>query len=151
MSTSGKKSHYFEDFEVGARYPTRTRTITDADHEAFCRLVGYEVPMFLDNDYAKQRGMPGRICPSHLIMSFTTAMTGDLFSESIIALMRIENAQFLGVVRPGDTIRTEVEIVDKRPSSKPDRGVVTFRDHVYNQDGTEVFRNDKIALLRRRA
>lgn len=151
MATSGKTSRYFEDFEVGARYPTRTRTITDADHEAFCRLVGYEVPMFLDDAYAKQRGMPGRICPSHLIMSFTTAMTGDLFSESIIALMRIENAQFLGVVRPGDTIRTEVEIVDKRPSSKPDRGVVTFRDHVYNQDGTEVFRNDKIALLRRRA
>ena len=151
MGTTGKSSRWFEDFEVGARYPTRTRTITDADHEAFCRLVGYEVPMFLDDEYARQRGMPGRICPSHLIMSFTTAMTGDLFSESIIALMRIENAQFLGVVRPGDTIRTEVEIVDKRPSSKPDRGVVTFRDHVYKQDGTEVFRNDKIALLRRRA
>jgi 3-hydroxybutyryl-CoA dehydratase len=151
MGTTGKTSRYFEDFEVGARYPTRTRTITDADHEAFCRLVGYEVPMFLDDQYAKQHGMPGRICPSHLIMSFTTAMTGDLFSESIIALMRIENAQFLGIVRPGDTIRTEVEIVDKRPSSKPDRGVVTFRDHVYKQDGTEVFRNDKIALLRRRA
>lgn len=147
---SPKQSRYFEDFEVGARYPTRTRTITDADHDAFCRIVGYEVPMFLDDTYAKQRGLPGRICPSHLIMSFSTAMTGDLFSESIVALMGIENAAFLGVVRPGDTLRTEVEIVDKRPSSKPDRGVVVFRDHVYNQDGKEVFRNDKIALLRRR-
>jgi acyl dehydratase len=141
---------FFEDFAVGARYPTRERKITDADHEAFCRLVGYEVPMFLDDAYAKQRGLPGRICPSHLIMSFSTAMTGDLFSESIIALMAIEKAAFLGVVRPGDTIRTEVEIVEKRPSSKPDRGVVVFRDHVYKQDGSEVFRNDKTALLRRR-
>ena len=143
-------SRWFEDFEVGVRYPTRVRTITDADHEAFCRLVGYEVPLFLDDAYAKARGLPGRICPSHLIMSFSTAMTGDLFQDSVIALMAIENARFLGAVRPGDTIRTEVEVVEKRPTSKPDRGIVVFRDHVYNQAGTEVFRNDKIALLRRR-
>jgi acyl dehydratase len=136
-------SNYFEDFEVGARYPTRVRTITDADHDAFCRLVGYEVPMFLEG--------ANRICPSHLIMSFSTAMTGDLFSDSVIALLGIDKAQFLAVVRPGDTIRTEVEVVEKRPTSKGDRGIVVFRDHVFNQEGIEVFRNDKIALLRRRA
>ncbi len=150
MPPAGTDSRFFEDFEVGVHYPTRVRTITDADHEAFCRLVGYEVPMFLDDAHAMQRGLPGRICPSHLIMSFSTAMTGDLFPDSVIALMAIENARFLGVVRPGDTIRTEVEVIEKRPTSKPDRGVVVFRDHVYNQHGTEVFRNDKIALLRRR-
>ena len=150
MPATGTDSRYFEDFEVGVRYPTRERTITDADHEAFCRLVEYEVPMFLDDAYAKRRGLPGRICPSHLIMSFSTAMTGDLFQDSVIALMAIENARFLGVVRPGDTIRTEVEVMEKRPTSKPDRGVVVFRDHVTNQDRIEVFRNDKIVLLRRR-
>ena len=84
-------------------------------------------------------------------MSFSTAMTGDLFQDSIIALMAIENARFLAAVRPGDTIRTEVEVVEKRETSKPDRGVVVFRDHVYNQHGTEVFRNDKTALIRRRS
>jgi acyl dehydratase len=142
---------YYEDFEVACRYPTRTRRITDADHEAFCRLVGYEVPLFLDDAYARGRGLPGRICPSHLIMSFSTAMTGDLFADGIIALLGIENARFLGMVRPGDTLRTEVEVLEKRDSSRPDRGVVVFRDHVYNQEGAEVFRNDKVALLRRRA
>lgn len=133
-------SLYFEDFQPGSRYPTRVRTITDADHDAFCDLVGYRVPLFLE----------GRVCPSHLIMSFSTAMTGDLFADTIIALRGIENAKFLAVVRPGDTIRTEVEVVEKRPSKQAGRGVVVFRDHVYNQHGTEVFRNDKIALVRRR-
>ena len=149
---SGKApARYFEDFEVGARYPTRVRKITDADHDAFCRLVRYDVPLFTDDAAARARGLPGRICPSHLVMSFSTAMTGDLFSESIIALLAIENARFLAVVRPGDTIRTEVEVREKRPTSKPDRGIVVFRDHVYNQDGAEVFCNDKVALLRRKA
>ena len=150
VAKTAPPSRYFEDFEIGARFATRVRTITDADHEAFCRLVGYEVPLFLDDAYARSKGMPGRICPSHLIMSFSTAMTGDLFPDSVIALMAIENAQFLGVVRPGDTIRTEVEVLEKRPTSKPDRGVVVFRDHVYKQDGTEVFRNDKVTLIRTR-
>ena len=143
-------TRFFEDFEAGARYPTRERTVTDADHEAFCRLVGYEVPLFLDDAYARARGLPGRICPSHLVMSFSTAMTGDLFPDSIIALLAIENARFLAMVRPGDTLRTEVEVLEKRDSSRKDRGVVIFRDHVYNQDGTEVFSNDKVTLLRRR-
>ena len=143
-------SRYFDDFQVGARYPTRVRTITDADHDAFCRLVGYEVPVFLDDAYARARGLPQRICPSHLVMSFSTAMTGDLFADSVIALVAIENARFLAMVCPGDSLRTEVEVLEKRPTSKSDRGIVIFRDHVYNQDGTEVFRNDKVTLLRRR-
>ncbi len=148
---SKAQGRYFEDFEVGARYPTRVRAITDADHEAFCRLVGYEVPLFLDDDYARAHGLPGRICPSHLVMSFSTAMTGDLFAESVIALLAIENAKFLAMVRPGDTLRTEVEVLEKRGTRKPDRGIVVFRDHVYNQEGTEVFRNDKVTLLARRS
>jgi acyl dehydratase len=143
-------SRYFDDFEVGARYPTRTRTITDADHESFCRLVGYDVPLFLDDAHARARGLPGRICPSHLIMSFSSAMTGDLFTESLVALVALERARFLAPVRPGDTIRTEVEVLERKPGSRPDRGVVVFRDHVYNQRNEEVFCNDKIVLLRKR-
>lgn len=142
---------YFEDFEIGTIYPTRSRLITDADHEAFCRLVGYELPLFMDDAFARTRGLPGRICPSHLVMSFSTAMTGDLFSESVIALAGLENARFIRMVSPGDTLRTEVEIVGKRETSRPDRGLVVFRDHVYNQRDEEVFRNDKHALVKRRS
>ena len=143
-------SRLFEDFEPGRRYATRVRTVTDADHDAFCALVGYKVPMFLEDAAARASGLPGRICPSHLVMSFSTAMTGDLFQDSVIALLAIENARFLAMVRPGDTLRTEVEVLEKRETSRPDRGIVVFRDHVYNQSGTEVFRNDKVVLIRRR-
>ena len=142
---------WFEDFAVGARFPTRTRTITDADHDAFCRLVGYEVPLFLDDAYARSQGLRGRICPSHLIMSFSTAMTGDLFTDTVIAMVALDNARFLAPVHPGDTIRTEVEVLEKRETSRADRGVVVFRDHVYNQLGAEVFSNDKTVLIKRRA
>ena len=142
---------YFEDFEVGARLPTRVRTITDEDHEAFCKLVGYEVPLFLDDAYAQAKGLRGRICPSHLIMSFSSAMTGDLFHETVIAMIALDNARFLEPVHPGDTLRTEVEVLEKRETSRADRGVIVFRDRVYNQHGHEVFHNDKTVLILRRA
>ena len=36
-------------------------------------------------------------------------------------------------VLQGDTIRVEVEIVDKQETKKPDRGIVTYRHRVLNQ------------------
>ena len=141
------RSHWYEEFETGSVHRVGERTITLEDHLAFCQLVGYRVPLFLDDAAGRNTAYGGLICPSHLIMSFSTSMTGALFSESIRGLLAIEGARFMAPVRPGDTIRTEVEVMAKRATSKPEVGVVTFRDHVYNQHDKEVFRNDKIALI----
>ena len=143
-------SRYWDEFELGVRYPTLSRLITLEDHLAFCDLVGYKVPLFLDEAAAKTSSYGGRICPSHLIMSFSTAMTGHLFADSVLGLLAIEHARFIAPVRPGDTIRTEVEVVDKKATSDLARGIITFRDHVYNQHDDLVFQNDKVTLLRRR-
>ena len=148
--TNSLRTHYWEEFEIGVRYPTLSRLITLEDHLQFCKLVGYEVPLFLDQAYAKTTRYGGRICPSHLIMSFSTAMTGHLFANSVLGLLALERARFIAPVRPGDTIRTEVEVVDKKVSSAPERGIVTFRDHVFNQRDELVFQNDKITLIKRR-
>jgi len=42
-------------------------------------------------------------------------------------------------VRPGDRLRTEVEIVGKKQSSKPGRGYVTTSQKILNQDSQAVF------------
>lgn len=141
---------YFEDFEVGSRHQTYGRTITESDIVTFCCFAGYHTPLFIDEEFAKTTAFKGRIAPSSLTMAISTAMTEALFRDTIIALKGVTDGQFLLPVRPGDTIRTEVEIVSKRETSKPDRGLVIFRDHVLNQHGAEVFRIDKIVLLARR-
>ena len=141
---------YWEDFELGKTYPTTTRKITEQDHAEFCRVVGYDVPIFVDEDYAKSTALGGRICPSHLIMSFATAMTGRLFSGTVIGLVGLERGRFVALVRPGDTIRTEVEVLEKRPTSDAARGIVRFRDHVLNARDELVMEVDKIVLLKRR-
>jgi len=143
-------SLYFEDFEVGRRYPTYARTITEGDLSLFCAFVGYHVPLFIDEEYAKKTEYGGRIAPSALIMSISTGMTEGLFRTTVIALIGVERGRFLKPVRPGDTIRTEVEVLEKKPTSKPDRGVIIFRDHVFNQHDATVFQIDKTVLIKRR-
>jgi acyl dehydratase len=143
-------SKYFEEFEVGARYPTYARTITEGDLSLFCAFVGYHVPLFIDEEYAKRTPYGGRIAPSALTMAVSTGMTESLFRTTVVALLGVDHGRFLAPVRPGDTIRTEVEVVSKRETSDPTRGVVVFRDHVFNQRDEKVFEIDKTTLIRRR-
>jgi 3-hydroxybutyryl-CoA dehydratase len=141
---------FWEDFEVGARYPTYGRTITEGDLSLFCAFVGYHVPLFIDEEYARKTPYGGRILPSSLIMSISTGMTESLFRYTMIGLLAVERGRFLAPVRPGDTVRTEVEVISKRPTRDAARGIVTFRDHLLNQRDEVVYEIDKIVLLQRR-
>jgi 3-hydroxybutyryl-CoA dehydratase len=142
-------SRYFEEFEVGQLYPTYARTITEGDLSWFCAFVGYHVPLFIDEEYAKRTPYGGRIVPSALTMSISTGMTESLYRTTVIGLLGVDRGRFLAPVRPGDTIHTEVEVLSKRETSNPAQGIVVFRDHVLNQHGTTVFEIDKTVLVQR--
>jgi acyl dehydratase len=143
-------SRYWEEFEVGARYPTYGRTITEGDLSLFCAFVGYHVPLFIDEEFARTTPFGGRIVPSALTMAVSTGMTESLFRTTIVALLAVDRGRFLAPVRPGDTIRTEAEVVEKRETKDATRGIVVFRDHVLNQRGETVFQIDKTTLIQRR-
>ncbi len=143
-------SLYWEEFEVGRLYRTYGRTITDGDLSFFCAYVGYHVPLFIDEHAARKGPYGGRIVPSAMVMALSTAMTESLYRETILGQLSIENGRFLAPVRPGDSIYTAVEVLNKRETRKPERGLITFRDHVTNQHGETVFRVDKAALVKRR-
>jgi len=143
-------SLYYEEFEVGRRYPTYGRTITEGDLSLFCALVGYHVPLFIDEEQARTTAYGGRIVPSAMIMAISTGQTEGLFRNTVLGLLSVERGRFLGPVRPGDTVTTEVEVMEKRSTSKPHQGLVVFRDHLLNQLGETVFQIDKTTLIRRR-
>ena len=58
----------------------------------------------------------------------------------------------LRIVAPvleGDTIRVEVEVVDKRETKKADRGIVTYRHRVLNQRDEPVLEATVQRMIRR--
>ena len=144
-------SLHFEDFDVGARFPTYGRTITEGDLSLFCALVGYHVPLFIDEEYAKRTKYGGRIVPSAMIMAISTGQTESLFRTTVVGLLGVDQGRFLAPVRPNDTVTTEVEVVSKKETSNAEHGIVVFRDHLKNQHGETVFRIDKTTLIRRRS
>lgn len=141
---------YWEEFEIGKRYETCGRTVTEGDLSMFCSFVGYHVSLFIDEEYANRTQYGGHIAPSAFTMSVSTAMTESLFRHTVISLMSVERGRFLAPVRAGDTIRTEVEVISKKETRNPEKGIVTFRDHVFNQKDETVFQIDKIVMLKRR-
>jgi acyl dehydratase len=54
-------------------------------------------------------------------------------------------------VLEGDTIRVEVEVVDKRETKKADRGIVTYRHRVLNQSDEVVLELKIQRMIRRKA
>lgn len=140
-------SKYYEEFDVGARHTTYTRTLTEGDLSFFCSFVGYHVPLFIDEEYAKKTRYGGRIIPSAMIMAISTGMTESLFRTSVVAQLGIDKGQFLKPVRIGDTVTTEVEVMSKRETSNPEHGLIVFRDRVINQRGEIVFEVDKTVLI----
>lgn len=146
----GSVSYFYEDFGEDFRFRSYSRTITEGDLSLFCALVGYHVPLFIDEHYARTTSFGGRICPSHLIMSISTGMTESLFRDGILGMLGLDGGRFFAPVRLGDTIHTVVSVVSRKETSKADRGIVVFQDEVFNQDDILVFQMDKTALIKRR-
>lgn len=62
----------------------------------------------------------------------------------------MNNLSFKKYVRPGDTIHAEVEIIHKRESRKPGRGIVTSNFKGINQNGEVVMDSEMAVLLRKK-
>jgi acyl dehydratase len=130
---------YYEDFEPGRVIQTPGRTITEADIGAFAGLSGDFNPIHTDEVFAVEAGVGGRIAhgPMVLGMAFGLASRAGLFDETVLGLLGVQWT-FEAPVRPGDTLRAAVTVLDMRATRKPDRGIVGLRLNLRNQRGEQV-------------
>ena len=127
-------SRYYEELEIGQRFETPRRTVIDADISAFAGLTGDFNPLHMDALFADASDFKGRITHGPMIvgMAFGLASRAGLMDGTVMGLLDI-SWKFMKPVRPGDTISALVTILEKRPTRKPDRGVVTLQLDVRNQ------------------
>lgn len=143
---SGK---YFEQFTVGEQYTAAGRTVTETDVVIFSTLIGALSPLFLDEEYAKKTIYGTRIAPGELPLSMAMAMTEPLVHGTVIGLLGVNNVRFIAPVKPGDTITNYIEVVGKRESSKPGRGIIMLKDTVRNQRGEVVLEFEHQVMVAR--
>ena len=124
----------YEEFELGALYDTQARTVTEADVVTFAGLSGDYNPLHTDAEAAKNTPFGERIAHGMLTVAISTGMANmtGLMAGTTIALME-QNIQYKGAVKFGDTVRLQMEVIEKRETSKPDRGIVKLAARVLNQ------------------
>jgi len=139
----------FNQFEIGSRFVSQSRTVTEADVVNFAGLSGDFNPLHTDAEYGKGTPFGERIAHGALIVAMATGMANwtGIFEGTTIALME-QVLRYKGVVKFGDTVRLELEVLEKKPTSKPDRGVVRFAARVLNQRDEIVIDGEWTLLMR---
>ncbi len=125
----------FEQFEIGDHYESQGRTVTEADVVAFAGLSGDFNPLHTNAEFGKTTPFGERIAHGMLIMAIATGMaqwTG-IFEGTTIALME-QLIRYKGAVKFGDTVHLQLEVLEKKPTSKPGRGIVRFAARMINQN-----------------
>lgn len=143
---------FFEDFEVGEKYSTAARTVTEADIVNFAGISGDYNAVHTDEEYNRSLELGGRFAHGVLTLAILTGLNDrtGVFEGTILAFLGMNKLSFKKYVRHGDTIHAEVEILSKRESKKPGRGIVTSRFTGVNQDGELVMDSEMVVMMRRR-
>ena len=146
------RGKYFEDFEIGEELVTPARTITSTDIVNFAGISGDFNEIHVNHEYCKNTPFGEPIAHGPLVYAVMGGLqyASGINDGTLLALLEVDNWRFLSPVKHGDTIRMYSRVVDKRETSKPDRGVVTFERRCVKQDGTVVQEMKASIMYRRR-
>lgn len=128
---------FFEDYLPGSVYEYGTVTVAESDIIDFAKKFD---PQFFHVDPAAAARGPfgGLIASGWHTGSLMMRLLADHFISKVASLGSpgIDELRWLRPVRPGDSLRLRVSILDaNRSRSKPDRGIVKTMVEVLNQNG----------------
>jgi len=131
---------YYDDFKVGDKWRTHTKTITETDIVTFNNMVGLVHPGFVDEEFIKTNTFfKKRFASGVMTIPIAAGLFTQLhiFDNSLVAMVGME-ASMKKPIMAGDTIYLDVEIMNMKETKYPDRGVISFRYSPINQRGEKV-------------
>lgn len=144
---------YFEDIEVGSRKAFGRYEVTRDEVIDFASKYDPQ-PFHLSDEAAAQTHFGRMSASGWHTCAMTMAMIVKSFEgsgEAGLGAAGVDELRWLKPVYPGDTLRCESEILEKRASqSRPEMGSYRTRTTVYNQDDVPVMQFTAIGLIRTR-
>ena len=135
----------WQQLQVGQRFRTFGRTVTEHDLMGFVALTGMQEPLFVDAT------LDGTLGPRPVPAALTHALVEGMLLRGMVhgtGLALLEtHIRPKAPVRVGDTTRAEVEVTAVRPTSRGGRAVVACAVRVANQRGEAVMDYDVTRLL----
>ena len=136
----------WQDLQVGQRFRTFRRTVTETDLVQFIGVTGMLEAIFIEEGY-EGAAMPGRAVPGALTYALSEGFILQTMIQGTGLAMLELHQKILAPVLVGDTIEAMVEVTGIRPTSKSGRAVVTSRIDVFKQGGVQVMTYTATRLL----
>lgn len=147
------RMRYFEDMEVGAKASFGSYSVTREEVLAFAEK--YDPQPFHLSDEAAAKTHFGRMSASGwhscaMAMAMLVAFMKE-HPQASLGAAGIDELRWLKPVYPGDTLRCETELLEKKASEKrPEMGSVRSRMTVFNQHDVPVLSFISRGLIARR-
>ncbi|MDE2440468.1 MAG: MaoC family dehydratase [Betaproteobacteria bacterium] len=145
-------SRYLDDLSPGQRFTSPGLTLTEAEIIDFAWRYDPQ-PFHLDVHAAANSSYGGLIASGFqsLAICFRLFIQSGILAESSMGSPGIDELRWMAPVRPGDTLHSEIEVLEVRPSrSKSDRGIARLKYLAVNQRGEIVLSFIVNHLLHRR-
>lgn len=143
---------YLEDFEPGQRFRSRGVTLTESEIVRFA--LAYDPQPFHIDLEAAARSQFGGLIASGLqtfALGWRMFLQEGLFKACSMGSPGIDELRWSAPVRPGDTLYTEAQVMEVKPStSKPDRGTLRMAYEIVNQRGEKVLTMKIVHILMKR-
>lgn len=142
---------YYQDWHVGYRFQTLTRSVTEADITNFVGVSGMTEELFTSYDYLKNHtDFEGRLVPGALVFAIAEGLViPATISRTGIAFLGCE-MNIEGPTYAGDTLHVEGEVTEIRPASRGNRALVRTENRVVNQKGDTVMTYNPLRMMRGR-
>jgi acyl dehydratase len=143
---------YWEDYEVGKKYPLGSTTFTSDEIVAFGRQFDPQ-SFHVDAEAAEKSMFGGLIASGWHVAAKLMRLFVDSYIDTRTALGSpgVDEIRWLKPVRPGDTLTAWVECAAKVPSkSRPEMGIIHEHWGATNQKGELVMTTKGINMVRRR-
>lgn len=136
----------WQDLQIGQRFRTFRRTVTESDLVQFINVTGMLEAIFIEEGY-EGGAMRGRPVPGALTYTLIEGFILQTMIQGTGLAMLELHQKILAPVLVGDTIEAMVEVTGIRPTSKSGRAVVTSRIDVFKQGGVQVMTYTATRLL----
>lgn len=125
-------SLFFEDIEVGKKWVSPRRTVTEADVISFATMTGDFNPLHVDYDFAAKSHYRQPIAHGLLGISWVAGLGSYFPSVNTLAFVAVRNWEFLRPLYFGDTVFVETTCIESERSGRR-TGRVSWNRKLINQ------------------
>jgi acyl dehydratase len=141
-----KFKYYWEDFPVGAVREFGGRTLSKEDIVRFAREYDPQ-PFHVDEEAAKKSVFGWQTCG----LAMRMMCDAYLLDAASAGSPGVENIRWLLPVRPGDTLRVRLTVLEARVlQSKPHIGLLRNKWEMFNQKDEQVMHMEGYGMFLRR-